>query len=130
MQLRTELFIINSKGYRIVVILVNSDVFHAYVSYKIVAVQRQLIGYASLLKEVPGMNTLVIDSTHCTDLNSPDGKTKIGLSASPKYMVILRGYIPRWSFKSCLIYSSHFVVLPTNEVTTDNRHSYTPQTIT
>jgi hypothetical protein len=41
------------------------DVIHAYLSYNIIAIQKQFMVISSLLKEMSGKSTSVIDSTHC-----------------------------------------------------------------
>jgi hypothetical protein len=63
MQLRMELFRRNSKAFRFVI--TKHDVFHAYLGYSVVAIQRNLMGTASLIKEMSIKSTSVINSTHC-----------------------------------------------------------------
>jgi hypothetical protein len=40
-------------------------VIRAYLGYNTVAVQKQLVGIASPIKEMSGNSSFVIDSTHC-----------------------------------------------------------------
>jgi hypothetical protein len=60
MQLRMELFRINGKVLGFVTI--EGDVIHAYLYCKIVAMQQQLMGIASLIEEMSGKSTPLIDS--------------------------------------------------------------------
>jgi hypothetical protein len=89
-------------------------VIHAYLGYSIIALQKQLIGTALLIKEKSGNSTSITDSTHCISkatlcsgnndvnhisegLNSFDKQIKIG--AHPFYIGLLWRYISQWSFR-------------------------------
>jgi hypothetical protein len=58
-----ELFRTDSKDQRFVI--VKCDMIHGYLGYKIVAIKKKLMVIASLIKEMLGKRTYVIDSTHC-----------------------------------------------------------------
>jgi hypothetical protein len=45
--------------------LVSLEVIHAYFGYTIVAIQKQLGGTASVIKDVSGKSTSLPDFTHC-----------------------------------------------------------------
>jgi hypothetical protein len=47
--------------------IIKDDVIHACLSCNIVGIQKQPMGFASLIKETPGKSTPVIDFTHCNN---------------------------------------------------------------
>jgi hypothetical protein len=58
-----ELFRRNSKVQKCLTI--KADAIDAYLCYNIAAIQKQLLGIASLIKGMSGKSTSVIGSTHC-----------------------------------------------------------------
>jgi hypothetical protein len=50
-----------------------NDVIHTYLGYKIVTIQNQLMGIASLNKDTPRKSAFVVDSTRCTPVNNSVG---------------------------------------------------------
>jgi hypothetical protein len=73
-----------------VFVIIKGNVIHEYLSHKIAAVQKQLVGIASLVKAMSGKSTSVSDYTHCINKETVRSESNINhkIQFSMKFHVI------------------------------------------